>query len=149
MRRLLMAMIAVQEPASSRFRTLTNQLTTHGDGGNSPIHSHNKLLSSLVRVTNGQYGKLSAVFVGSRWSCIRSCLELQLLMLPYQDHLVSSTKNMSISRTSDDKYNNRDTTEEGHRLLLLILDQVHDYHPVLNLNLDLMLNYPSLIPHLP
>ena len=140
LQRLLVVMIAVQEPAPTRFRALTNSITTHGDGGDHCfLHSnpHNKLLSSLVRVTNGQYGKLSALFVGNRWSCIRSCLELQLLILPHNNLPVSSVQRMNIHSSTDNNHhnntttttttttnNNSDMTEDGHRLLLLILDQV-------------------------
>ena len=146
LQRLLTVMIAVSEPASSRFRTLTNHITTQGNEGDRLIQSHNKLLNSLVRVTNGQYGKLSALFVGDRWACIRSCLELQLLILSHQDRSVSSMQRMSIQNGTDNKYNtnNNDEIDDGHRLLLLVLEQVIVHECYTSEQLTCSCNYTQL-----
>lgn len=108
LQRLLSVLLILREPASSRFRTLANanlHADDDRDGAPTTRRGANGLMSSIMRVTNGQYGKLSALFVGGRWSCIRLCLEL--LLLP---QLGSSEAEAA--------------TGEGNRLLQLVLDQL-------------------------
>ena len=80
---LLATLLAAKEPVPSRFRALVNALHCDGSGGEGGSTSKpNALLNNLVRsVVNGQYGKLSALFVGSRWSSVRACLEMRICLL--------------------------------------------------------------------